>query len=446
MNNDKSVVFFDIDIEKAIIGSMILERDCQKDIIANYSEKLSATEFYSKQFQKVFGTICHMTESNIPVDTISVISQLRAENKLENDDITVISESTDFAQSEGNIESNVLKLRNYAAKRSLFKISLEIKDSLKEEVDAENIIEKLEQSLSKVENPLANVEIKNDEYIFGVMYQEMLRRTSLSKEKGLVGITTGFYNVDLITSGFFPEFTVIGARASIGKTAFMLSMINIIAYKERIPCGLFSLEMSDIEIRERFVSMQANVESSALRKASFTASQLQRIDDANKKNYGAPFYVVDEPNLDFAKIKNLARKMVREKDVKIIFIDYIGLITIKGMGFNVPVYERISYITKQLKQLTRELKIPIVAACQLGRNAEGAMPNLSDLRGSGSVEEDADNVFLIHRDRESEQVVQDVEFKIQKNRHGECKTLKLQFIKPTMQFRDWQDINGNKEG
>jgi replicative DNA helicase len=226
-----------------------------------------------------------------------------------------------------------------------------------------------------------------------------------------------------MTSGFQnSEFIVIGARPSVGKTALALSFTAHIAIDCKIPAAFFSLEMSERALMNRIISSEALVPGERIRTGRLRSSDLNDLMDAAGRIYEAPLYIVDMPNMKLLELRTMARRLVLERGVKIIFVDYITLITHENA--ELPRWEQISAISRSLKSLARERDIPIVALPQLKREAEGKQPNLADVRESGSIEQDADLILFLHRDREinktqdqrSEQI--ETELIVAKQRNG----------------------------
>ena len=202
-----------------------------------------------------------------------------------------------------------------------------------------------------------------------------------------------------MTSGFQKsEFIIIGARPSIGKTALALSMAANIAIKQGISAGFFSLEMSDMALMQRLVASEARINSSHLRSGMFKMSDFSKLTEAASRIYEAPLYIDDTPNMKLLQIRSTARRLKAQEDVQILFIDYIGLIEPENKG-RTPRHEQVGEISRSLKALARELEVPIICLSQVGRQSEGEPPKLSDLRESGSIEQDADVVMFLHRDR-----------------------------------------------
>ena len=243
-----------------------------------------------------------------------------------------------------------------------------------------------------------------------------------------------------MTSGFQPsELIIIGARPAIGKTALALSMMTHIAMERKISCGFFSLEMPYESIGMRLLSMTSHVDMSRIRAGWLKQPEVVDILKSAGLWFESPLYTVDTPNMRLLELRSMARRMVTNHQVKIIFIDYIGLITTENAA--APVYEQVSEISKSLKALARELHIPIVALCQVARDAEGHEPNLAQLRGSGSIEQDADVVMFIDRDRKRDESlsIQPAKIILAKQRNGPTGDIDIMFIPSTSTFVNKKD-------
>ena len=255
------------------------------------------------------------------------------------------------------------------------------------------------------------------------------------------GIPSGITMLDSMTSGFQnSEMIIVGARPSMGKTALALSMMQHIAIDKKIPCGFFSLEMAADQIGQRLLSQVARIPGTKLRSGMLKTEDFQKLQDAASLCYDSPLYIVDTPNMKLLDLRAMARRMRANQKVEIIFIDYIGLITSENE--DAPVYEQQSAISKSLKSLARELCIPIVVLRQVSRNAEGNEPNLAELRGSGSIEQDADVVMFIHgernrqKDGEEYNPVQDRKLIVAKQRNGPIGDVDVLFISSYTKFEN----------
>jgi replicative DNA helicase len=220
-------------------------------------------------------------------------------------------------------------------------------------------------------------------------------------------------------------------------------MAKHIAIDNNIPVGFFTLEMSDMALMQRLISLETSIRSQDLRTGLLKASQLDKIVDAAGKIYEAPLYIADMPGMKLLDLRSLARRLKSDKDVKIIFIDYLTLISSENT--DIPRHEQIAEISRSLKALARELEIPIVACSQVKRDAEGKRPNLADIRESGSIEQDADLVMFLHRDRDTERKTDErsesnppiiTELIIAKQRNGPVGTVEIMFIPAFTRFEN----------
>jgi len=261
----------------------------------------------------------------------------------------------------------------------------------------------------------------------------------------LTGIPSGIARLDTMTNGFQnSELIIIGARPSIGKTAFALSMMQTIAVEKHIPCGFFSLEMSYQSIGQRLLSQVARIPGGKIRSGTLSLADFKKLQDGASLCYQAPLYICDTPNMQLLELRSMARRMKANYDVKVIFIDYIGLISTDDP--KAKVFESVSEISKSLKALARELNIPIIALCQVARDAEGQEPNLAQLRGSGSIEQDADVVLFLHRDRldkTDDTTVQEAKCIVAKQRNGACGNVDMIYFPSLTRFEN--KVNGEGE-
>ena len=403
-----------LEAEQAVLGALLLNWSSIAEIVS----VLKSDRFYSLQNQVIFDAMLKLYTKNVTGDTLSLINELTVEGKLEQAGGTAyIASLTDTVPSSANIDYYADMVLDRAARRDLIKISAELKaNSFELNRDSASLLDTAEQKIFALaeRNETTDVYAAKD-----VMVKEIELIEARYKSKNqFTGIPTGFAKLDTYTSGFQnSELIIIGARPSIGKTAFALSMMENIACEKRIPCGFFSLEMPYESIGMRLLAQEARVPMHKIRSGMLKLEDVQRIQDAAGRWFEAPLYMVDTPNMRLLDLRAMARRMVKNQGVKIIFIDYIGLITTEDP--TAPVFEQVSEISKSLKALARELQIPIVALCQVARSAEGEEPNLAQLRGSGSIEQDADVVMFIHRDRlKEEQVSQDAKLILAKQRNG----------------------------
>ena len=432
--NDK-VPPHNVEAEQAVLGALLLNWGAMSEVVSI----LRPDRFYSLQNQVIYEAMQKLFSKNATGDTISLINELTVENKLEQaGGAAYIASLTDTVPSAANIDYYAQMVLDRAARRDLIHISSELKSSsFNLQKESTTLLDEAEQKIFALaeHNETTQVYSAKD-----IMFKEIELIEARYKSKNqFTGVPTGFAKLDTYTSGFQKsELIIIGARPSIGKTALALSMIQNIACEKRIPCGFFSLEMPYESIGMRLLAQEARVNMSKIRSGMLKVDDVKRIQDAAGRWFEAPLYTVDTPNMKLLDIRAVARRMVKNNDVKIIFIDYIGLITIEDN--KKEQWEQVSEISKNLKALARELQIPIVALCQVARSAEGEEPNLAQLRGSGSIEQDADVVMFLHRDRLKEEVAaQDAKIILAKQRNGATGDIPIMFLPAYSKFENKAD-------
>ncbi len=419
-----------LEAEQAVLGAVLLDWTAMSELVS----RMRPEHFYSIQNQTIFQALLILFNKNVKGDTLSLINELTVEQNLEKAGGTAyIASLTDTVPSSANIDYYSDIVLDRSVRRELINVSTEMR-SLAYELgqDSSSLLDHAEQkifSLAERNETTVIHEIKN------IMIRDIEIIDSRYKNKNqFTGVPSGFSQLDIMTSGFQKsELIILGARPSIGKTALALSMMRHIALERKISCGFFSLEMPYESIGMRLLSMEANVNMSRMRSGMIRKEDIMKIQDAAGRWFESPLYTVDTPNMRLLDLKAMARRMVKNHKVEIIFIDYIGLITTENTA--APVYEQVSEISKSLKALARELEIPIVALCQVARDAEGKEPNLAQLRGSGSIEQDADVVMFIDRDRlkdglksEDKNAVQEAKIILAKQRNGPTGDVKISFI------------------
>ncbi|MCR5437685.1 MAG: replicative DNA helicase [Treponema sp.] len=421
-----------LEAEQAVLGALLLNWGAMSEVIS----RLKPDKFYTIQHKTIFEAMLSLFTKNIQGDTLSLINELTVNGNLEKAGGTAyIASLTDTVPSAANIDYYCSVVCDRSERRELIKISSELKTSAFDLSNkSEVLLDRAEQKLFSLrqQNEATEVHKVND-----IMVKEIQIIEKIFNNKGeFSGIPSGFAKLDSMTSGFQnSEFIVIGARPSIGKTALALSMMNHIALESKIPCGFFSLEMPYESIGMRILSQEARVNMSRIRSGLIKVDEVKKIQDAAGRWFEAPLYTIDTPNMRLLELRSMARRLVVNEGVKIIFIDYIGLITTENPSD--PVFEQVSEVSRSLKALARELKIPIVALCQVGRDAEGQEPNLAQLRGSGSIEQDADVVMFIHRERlKDEQPSQEAKIILAKQRNGPTGDIKVNFIPAYSKFEN----------
>ena len=427
-----------LEAEQAVLGAFLLDWDALSDNVST----LQGDRFYSYQNRLIFETMVSLFRQNIHGDAMALISELTKIGKLqEAGGAAYVAALTDTVPTSANVDYYVKIVLDLATRRDLIKIGEEIKaDSSDFSRESRYVIEDTEKKIFSLSERNETVKIHDAK----TLMDEGLRLIEARfNQQGFSGIESGFGKLDTMTSGFQnSEFIIIGARPSIGKTAMALSMMEHLCVGKKIPCGFFSLEMSHHMIAQRLLSMESNVSGGKLRSGMLSMADFQKLQDAAGRIYSAPLYIVDQPNMQLLDVRAMSRRMVVDKKVKIIFIDYIGLVSTENSS--APVYEQQSEVSRSLKALARELDIPVVALCQVARDAEGNEPNLAQLRGSGSIEQDADVVMFLHRERSrSEEPTQEAKLIVAKQRNGPTGDVELMYLPSYTKFVNPAGDNGD---
>ena len=415
-----------IEAEQAVLGGLLFDWNAMADVVSS----LRPERFYSIQNQIIYEALLKLYTKGIKADTISLVDELTKEGKIEQaGGPAYVASLTQMVPSAANIENYSNIVLDCATRRDLMKIATELREQAASQTghDSSALLDMAEQKIFSLSERNETTKVKEMRDII-IEDIEIIEARFKSKSE-FTGVPSGIITLDMMTSGFQnSELIIIGARPSIGKTALALSMMQHIALERKIPCGFFSLEMPYQSIGMRLLSMSSHVDMSRMRSGMLKTKDFQQIQDSAARWFNAPLYTVDTPNMRLLDLRAMARRMVVNHQVKIIFIDYIGLITTENSS--APVYEQVSEISKSLKALARELEIPIVALCQVARDAEGKEPNLAQLRGSGSIEQDADVVMFIDRERPKDDstAVQDAKIILAKQRNGPTGNIDIMFI------------------
>lgn len=436
------------DAEKALLGAILLNDEAY-DII---SSKVEASDFYHPGNAVIFQAITEMKDrSASAVDSITLISHLKNKGLLDKaGGIGYISTLTDTPTIISNAERYSEIVKQLSVRRSLIALAANVsEDSFNETVD---IYDTLDRTGSKLLDLSQEGQTRDNEYeistIVGSVIENISARLDGSYEDD--SVPTGFTVLDKYTNGGFKpqEYIILAARPSIGKTAFGVSLIREMLRNNK-KVAFFSLEMPASQITIRLLSNMSRVNTRSIINASFSEADFQRVLNAADVLYEKSLYVIDVPNIRLADLRAKSRSLKREKNIDIIIIDYIGLID-PGLPSTTPRYEVVATVSKSLKQLARELKIPVIALCQVSRDSEEREPLLSSLRDSGSIEQDADIVMFLHRKRklteEEKQknvrdetgnpVLQVTKLIVAKQRNGETGEIKIGFNAATTSFEN----------
>ena len=412
--------------EVATLGAVLLDSEALSDV----EHVIRVEDFYKGAHQRIYETILELYHSGQGVDLITLTEAMSARGTLEQSGgASYISRLTSLVPTSANAEHYARIVLGASIRRMLAAASREIISRAYDgSLETQVIVKEAETKIFEISDRNQTGTYAPAKQIVQQTF-EALERHYHSKSE-YTGIPSGFRELDQLTMGFqSSEFIVIGARPSVGKTAFALSVAANMALQQKIAVGFFSLEMSGMAIMQRLLSMEARLDSQRLRTGMLSPADFSRITEAAGRLYEAPLYISDSPDLTILDLRVRARRMMTHQEVRIIFVDYITLISPSNR--DLPRHEQIAEISRSLKALARELGIPVVALSQVRRESEGKRPNLADLRESGSIEQDADVVIFIHTEDLKAEVR---EVAVAKQRNGPVGEISLAFLTKYTRF------------
>ncbi len=441
----------DTKIEEAVLGALMLE----KDAYALVNDILKPECFYDPANKVVYEAIQNLGVQEKPIDMLTVTEQLRNDGTLEQAGGPLrISELTAGVSSAANIEYHAHIIAQKYLARELISFSSKIQTmAFDETIDVYDLMQEAEGKLFE----LSKSSMKRDVTQIDPVINDAIAKIqeASNRDSGLSGLETGYHELDKMTSGWQnSDLIIIAARPAMGKTAFVLSMAKNMAVDYNQPVAIFSLEMSNIQLVNRLISNVCEIPGDKIKSGQLSQNEWDKLMTRIKALYASKIYVDDTPSLSIFELRSKARRLVKEHDVKIIIIDYLQLMNATGMKFGSREQE-VSTISRSLKQLAKELNIPIIALSQLNRSVEtrteeggrGKRPQLSDLRESGAIEQDADIVCFIHRpeyythsdvDAQGNNIKGLAEFIIAKHRSGAVGDVKMHFTKDLARFENWE--------
>ena len=388
-----------LDVERAVLGALMNDRDAY----AVVCEILSPESFYEKRNQDIYSAIRDLSLAEKPVDVLTVTDELERQGNLDKVGGAIyLADLSNKVASSANIEYHARIIAHKFLARQLISFASNIETKAFDgSMDIDDLMQEAEGSLFE----LSRRNMKKDYTQIDPVISnavEVIQKAAANKD-GLTGVPTGYYKLDNITSGWqASDLVIIAGRPAMGKTSFALSMAKNIAADYKVPMAFFSLEMSNVQLVNRLISNCCEIQGSKILNGQLKPDEWERLDKRLNNLIGAPLYVDDTPGLSVFELRTKARRLVRDHGVKIIMIDYLQLMNANGMRFSSQ-QEEVSTISRSLKQIAKELDIPILALSQLNRGVEsregleGKRPQLSDLRESGAIEQDADMVLFVHR-------------------------------------------------
>jgi len=447
------------ELEEAILGALMLEKDAYSII----SEIISPECFYDKTHELIFTAIQNLAIQQKPIDILTVVDQLRKTGTLEAAGGTsYIAELSQKVVSSAHIDYHARIVAQKYLARELITFSSEVAGKAFDETnDVDDLMQEAEGKLFEISQRNLKKDVVHINPIINEAFK--LMREASKRTDGLSGLPSGFNELDKITSGWQnSDLIIVAARPGMGKTALVLSMAKNMAVNFNIPIAIFSLEMSNVQLVNRLIINVAELSGEKIKTGQLAEYEWHQLDSKVAKLYNAPIYVDDTPSLSVFELRTKARRLVKEHGVKCIMVDYLQLMNASGMSFGSREQE-VSIISRSMKGLAKELNIPIIALSQLNRSidirtnqpksskegSDAKRPQLSDLRESGSIEQDADIVCFIHRpeyykifqDEHGKDLMGTAEIIIAKHRNGSTGDIILEFKK---EFARFQNLDDNK--
>lgn len=437
-----------IEAEKALLGSVMIRGEAMHEI----ADAVSSQSFYSNQHRQIWEAILDLHSKNSPVDVLTVSARLKEKDQLESiGGMAALTELINIVPSSTNVVHYADIVEKKHILRDLLRAAESITDlGYEEELDLHDILEKAEKSLYEVTNKsgshrfVALKDTLNDAW-------ERLEHLHATKDE-IRGVRTGFPELDNKLAGFQKsDLIILAARPSMGKTSLALDIARKAAVNHKVPVAIFSLEMSSQQLVDRMLSAESQVDAWKLRTGHNLSIEhdFKAIGESIARLSEAPIYIDDEAGNNILKMRAVARRLKSEKGLGLIIVDYLQLMLPTHAGrYNDNLVQQVTEISRSLKNLARELEVPVLALSQLSREVEkrGGKPRLSDLRDSGSIEQDADVVMFIHREADQNQggKKEEAEILIEKHRNGPTGTVKLFFDskKTTFLSIDKADFGG----
>jgi len=435
-----------IDIEEAVLGALMLEPDAVPDVV----DTLTPECFYKESNRKIYTAIVALATRHAPVDIFTVSEELNKNGELEAAGGTLyLSQLSMKIGAAAHIDYHSKILLQKYIQRELIGISYEIqRDSFDDTIPVDDLLDTTQQKIFTLSDRNMKRDTQAIQFIISEAIED-LQKTQL-QANGLSGVPSGYTSIDRVTLGWQPsDLIIVAARPSMGKTAFVLTMARNMAVDFNVPVAFFSLEMSSLLLAKRLMISETGLEPDKIKGGKKLEDyEWEQLNTKLNKLVKAPLYIDDTPSLSIYEFRSKARRLVANAHVKLIVIDYLQLMTgppeLKGMR-----EQEVSAISRSLKAIAKELNIPIIALSQLSRAVETRggtkRPQLSDLRESGAIEQDADIVMFIHRPdyyssaEEHPELIGLTDIIIAKHRNGEVKDVQMKFRHSEVRFVDSTD-------
>ncbi len=434
---DKTLSPQDIDAEKALLGTILINSDVFLDI----TDIVTSDSFYIPKHKTIFDAIIDLSKEGDSIDVVTLGRRLSEKKQLIGiggrkylAELTNSSTSTAYARNYARIVEQTF------TRRKLIQAGETITDyGYDEGLKTEEVMDKAEKSLFDVTHRLMSDTYRGIEETIEPVFEQILKVSEEGKRSR--GIPTGFAALDNLLAGFHnSDLVILAARPGVGKTTFALDVARRTSIKNDIPVGIFSLEMNKDQLIERMLSSEALVDAWRVRTGKLKGGDSNILDslrNAVDRLRKAPIFIDDRPSMSILNIRSTARRMKRAHGIKMIIVDYLQLVTAYDTKRSDSMVQQVTEISRTLKQIARELEIPVIAISQLSRDIEkrSGKPRLSDLRDSGSIEQDADVVMFLHQEtRYEDGDTGEVNLLVEKHRNGPTGKIKLHFDKKHTTF------------
>ena len=434
-----------LDIEEAVLGALLLEPDVVSDVLDQIIEDC----FYKPAHKKIFSAIASLAAENAPIDIFTVSERLQKTDSLEEvGGMAFLSRLSLKIGAAAHVEYHTKILLQKWIQRQIISISLDaVNQSFLDEIPVDNLLDNVQQHFFTLAEKNMKKETEPVQSVINRALNEI--QVNQSREDNMSGVASGYRGIDDVTYGWQKsDLIIIAARPSVGKTAFVLTMARNMAVNFHTPVAFFSLEMSSTQLIKRIMVSETGITPDKMNGVKkMSVDEWKQLTDGLSLLSNSPLFIDDTPSLSIYEFRSKARRLVTNNKVKIIIIDYLQLMTgppeLRGMR-----EQEVSTISRQLKSIAKELDVPIIALSQLNRSVEtrggSKRPQLSDLRESGAIEQDADIVMFIHRPEkmgvEDENTYPgQTDLIIAKHRNGEVKDVRMRFLESEVRFVDEND-------
>jgi replicative DNA helicase len=441
-----------VDIEQIVLGAMMLE----KNAVSKTIDILKPASFYDPKHQYIYAAIRELFASTNPIDLITVSTLLKKRGELEaSGGAAYLSQLTNRVASAAHIEFHARVISEKHIKRELIRMSSDIiRDSYDDTKDVFDVMGSAEGELFQIAENNMGKQVQNLQSVVLEAIEEIEKASQNSD--GISGVPTGFFDLDKLTSGWQrSDMIVIAARPAMGKTAFVLSMARNTAVDYGKAVALFSLEMSSVQLVKRLISSESRINAEKLRKGNLREDEFQQLHSRITKLATAPIFIDDTAGLSVFDLRAKCRRLKMQHNIELVIIDYLQLMSAKDGKGGGNREQEISTISRSIKEIAKELNVPIIALSQLSRSVEqrggDKRPVLSDLRESGAIEQDADIVGFIYRpdyygfleDEDGNPNNGVGEIIIAKHRNGATDRVRLRFVQEYARFENIESFEGN---